>query len=53
MVDIYCKGQKVAGSPYFVEVFDPKKVGVGAMDKETYLHEQTEFESKSSTYFAH
>lgn len=43
-MDIYCKGQKVAGSPYAVEVFDPKKVGLEAMAKETYLHEQTEFE---------
>lgn len=44
LVDIYCKGQRVAGSPYAVEVFDPKKVGLESMAKETYLHEQTEFE---------
>ncbi|XP_067948102.1 filamin-A-like isoform X2 [Watersipora subatra] len=44
LVDIYCKGQKVAGSPYTVEVFDPKKVGLESMSKESILHEETEFE---------
>lgn len=48
MVDIYLKGQKIDGSPYTVEVFDPKRVGLEAMDKETYLHEQTEFESMNT-----
>jgi len=46
MVDIYLKGVKIAGSPYYVEVFDPKKVALESMAKETYLHEQTEFEGE-------
>lgn len=46
-MDIYCKGVKVSGSPYSVEVFDPKKVGMESMAKESYLHEETEFEGVS------